>query len=95
MYCSWQDFYSVNNKKFQIEISNCDKNIPTIVTLTPKQSKKAQIRLLISKTIDATKLKFKIGFNLMKVKSNINKLEFDYQEQWNKKNIIWSNEISM
>lgn len=94
MSCSWQIFYSVNSNKLQVEGKDCDKNIPTILTLAPRQSRTVEIRLLISPKIDASKIKFKIGFNLMKVSSTQKELEFDFKEQQKKKNIIWSNIIS-
>lgn len=92
MSCSWQDSYSVDCNKLKVDRQNCDKNIPTILTLAPGRSKTVEIRLLMDPTIDASQIKFKIGFNLMKV-SNTQK-EFDFNEQQKKKNIIWSNIIS-
>ncbi|MGQ7947601.1 hypothetical protein [Flavobacterium sp. WC2509] len=95
MSCSWQIFYSVDSNKLQVdEGMGCDKNIPTILTLAPGQSRTVEIRLLISQTIDASEIKFKIGFNLMKVSSAPKEFDFDFKEQQKKKNIIWSNIIS-
>jgi hypothetical protein len=91
MSCSWQDFYSVDSNKLQVEGNECDKNIPTILTLAPGQSRTVEIKLLISQTIDASEIKFKIGFNLMKVSGTKN--EFDFRELQKKENIIWSNTI--
>ena len=93
MTCSWQDFYSVDNSKLQVEGTSCDKNIPTILTLAPGQSSTVEVKLLISQTMDASTIDFKIGFNIMKVKSSADK--FDFNEQTKKKNVIWSNIISM
>lgn len=95
MSCSWQDFYSVDNSKLVVEDTPCDKNIPTILTLTPGQSKTVEIRLLISQTMDSSKIKFRIGFNLMKLVKNQKVYEFDFKEEKKKKNVIWSNIISM
>ena len=95
MSCSWQDFYSVDNRKLQVEGTPCDKNIPTILTLAPGQSRTVEIRLLISQTMDASEIKFKIGFNLMKVSATKKSHDFDFKEEQKKKNIIWSNVISM
>ncbi|OYX83735.1 MAG: hypothetical protein B7Y83_10485 [Flavobacteriales bacterium 32-34-25] len=94
MSCSWQDFYSVSSNKLQVVGKGCDKNIPTILTLAPGKSRTVKIRLLISKTIDTSEIKFKIGFNLMKVSSTQKELDFNSIEQQKKKNIIWSNIIS-
>jgi hypothetical protein len=95
MSCSWQDFYSVDNKKLQIEIAECDKNIPTILTLEPGQSKTVEIRLLTNPTMNESKIKFKIGLNLMKASKAQNPLDLDFKEESKKKNVIWSNIISM
>ena len=95
MSCSWQDFYSVDNKKLKVEIAECDKNVPTILTLAPKQCKTVEIRLLISQTMDTSGIKFKVGFNLVKVSKTQKQFDFDLKEEQKKKNIIWSNLISM
>ena len=95
MSCSWQDFYSVDNNKLEIEGTPCDKNIPTILTLAPGQSKTVEIRLLISQTMDASEIKFRIGFNLMKLSKTQKVYAFDIKEEQKKKNVIWSNIISM
>jgi hypothetical protein len=94
MSCSWQDFYSVDSKELQVDGQDCDKNIPIILTLAPGESKTVEIRLLMDQTIYASEIKFKIGFNLMKVSSTQKEFDFDFNEQQKKKNIIWSNIIS-
>jgi hypothetical protein len=93
MSCSWQDFYSVDSKELQVDGQDCDKNIPIILTLAPGESKTVEIRLLMDQTIYASEIKFKIGFNLMKVSSTQKEFDFDFNEQQKKKNIIWSNII--
>ena len=93
MSCSWQDFYLVDNHKLKVEVIQCDKNIPIILTLAPGQSKTIIIRLLISQKMKPKTVKFKIGLNIMKVASLSNKL--DLNEQRKKKNIIWSNIITI
>jgi hypothetical protein len=95
MSCSWQDFYFVDNRKLQIEPSLCDKNVPVIFTLAPGQKKADEIRLIISQTMDAPEIMFKIGFNLMKVDKGQTLFDYDYKEEQKKKNLIWSNVISM
>lgn len=95
MSCSWQDFYLVdNNNILQVKREGCDKNIPTILKLAPGKSRTVNIKLLIKSSINTSKIKFKIGFNLMKVSSNQRELDFDLKEREKKKNIIWSNIIS-
>jgi len=95
MSCSWQDFYTVDNKKLQIETALCDKNSPTILTLAPGYSKTVEIRLLRRQSMDASEIKFKIGLNLMKSSNSQNPLDFNFEEEQKKKNIIWSNVISI
>lgn len=95
MSCSWQDFYSINSRKLQIEPSECFKNIPVILTLALGKKEKVNIKLQISQTMDAPKINFKIGFNLIKVKSGQSFFDFDLNEEGKKKQMIWSNEISM
>ena len=95
MLCSWQDFYSVSNNKLQIETAVCAKNIPAILILASGQSKTVEIKLLVSQTMDTSETKFKIGFNLMKASNTQKPLDFNYEEERRKKNVIWSNVISM
>ena len=94
MSCSWQDFYSVDNNILQVKGQGCDKNIPTILTLAPGQSRTVKIKLLIKSSVDTSKIQFKIGFNLMKVSRTQREFDFDFKELEKKKNIIWSNIIS-
>lgn len=95
MSCSWQDFYSIDNNKLQIETAWCEKNVPIILVLAPRQVKTVELRLLITQTMDASEIKFKIGFNLMKASSTQNPFDFNDEEESKKKNVIWSNVISM
>ena len=95
MSCSWQDFYSVDNKQIQIETALCDKNIPTILILAPWQKRTVAIRLLISNSMETSELKFKIGLNLIKASKTQNPFDFDFKKEQQKKNLIWSNRISM
>lgn len=95
MSCSWQNFYSVDNSNLEIEVTPCDKNVPTILTLAPSQSKTIEMRLLIRQKIDTSEIKFRIGFNLMKLSKTQKIYDFDFKEEQKKKNVIWSNVISM
>jgi hypothetical protein len=65
------------------------------LTLAPGQSKTVELILLVNPTMDSSNNKFKIGFNLMKASANQNALSYDYKEGQEKKNVIWSNTISM
>lgn len=95
MSCSWQDFYSTNNTNLKIETAICDKNIPTILTLAPGQTREVEIKLLISPTIEAPEIKFKIGFILMIATNNKKPSDFDYKEEQKNKKVIWSNTVLM
>ncbi|MNG09035.1 hypothetical protein D3C84_924330 [compost metagenome] len=65
----------------QVDRNECYKNIPKILTLAPGQSRTVEIRVLISQTLDASEMKFKIGFNLMKVSGTKKEFDFDFKEQ--------------
>ena len=94
MSCSWQLFYLVDNKNLKIELVGCDKNIPIILTLNPGQIRTIEIKLLINQKIDkGTEIKFRIGFNLLRKLDN--QKMFDFKDVLNKKNVIWSNMITM
>ncbi|MES2850382.1 MAG: hypothetical protein V4685_15090 [Bacteroidota bacterium] len=93
MSCSWQDYYSVDNQKLEVRGSDCDKNIPKILTLNPGQKKSVDIQLVISQPMDGPEIKFRIGFNLIIAPKNKN--SFDFEDGLEKKNVIWSNPISM
>jgi len=95
MSCSWQDFYMSDNDNVQIEGARCDKNIPIIITLAPGQARTVEVRLLIRQTIYAYIISFKIAFNLVKVSNNQKSVDFYIKEKQKKKNVIWSNIISM
>jgi hypothetical protein len=92
MSCSWQDFYSVDNRKLQVETSICSKNMPVVLQLAPHQSKTTSLRLIIPQTLDATVIRFKIGFNLIKPQAND---AFVSNLRKKKENVLWSNTVAM
>ncbi|MBI5373017.1 MAG: hypothetical protein HZA79_13425 [Sphingobacteriales bacterium] len=65
MSCSWQDYYSVNNSKLKITPSECDKNIPTVLTLAPQQVRQVILEVEIPKNQNLADLVFRIGFHLL------------------------------
>lgn len=95
MSCSWQEFYSIDNDRLQIVRNDCLKNAPIILILAPKQSTTVKIRLVKTKSTDVSLIKFRIGFNLMQANNSNKKFDYNEEEQRKKKNVIWSNEISM
>ena len=92
MSCSWQDYYTVDNNKLKIEYPLCDKNIPIILKLAPSESKSVELKLLISQTMDASSIDFKVGFHLVYDQVFID--NFDFEQKFNN-SILWSNTISM
>jgi hypothetical protein len=97
MSCSWEKLYSVDNTRLCIASRNCDKNIPKMLKLAPGQSRKQTILLRNEKTKDKTEIKFKIGFYLLKTEKSedvFHTMDYFYKDRL-KKNVIWSNTISM
>jgi hypothetical protein len=93
MSCSWQDFYSVDNKNLTIETSLCNKNIPVILSLPPNTCRRERLRLFTNEPKRNSNIRFKIGMNIMQASSS--PFEFDPKEELKKKNVIWSNTIKM
>jgi hypothetical protein len=90
--CSWQDYYSVNETNLQVETALCDKYIPIVLTLAPGQSRQVELRLLSKRRTTVSQMKFKVGFHLLldRVYTDDNEVSEEFR-----KNVIWSNEISM
>lgn len=93
--CSWQELYTTDNKKLQLQTFDCNKNIPLILTLAPEKSTTVSISFFVNPAIKTSERKFKIGFNLMKATDTQKPSDFDFKEAGKKKNLIWSNRISM
>jgi|AntAceMinimDraft_17_1070374.scaffolds.fasta_scaffold01568_6 hypothetical protein len=91
MSCSWQEFYYVDNDKMSVEQVICTKNGQIMLTLLPHKSVDKEIKLVIKQKTGTSKLKFKIGLSLLKVKKT---LPHKFDEQEKIKNIIWSNTIT-
>ena len=67
MSCSWTEFYVVTIKGLEIDGFSCDKNIPTILSLLPGESRSEILRLFKGKDFNNTSSKFlKVGLNLNK-----------------------------
>jgi hypothetical protein len=90
--CSWQDYYSVNEPYLQVETAQCDKYIPIVLTLAPGQSRQVELRLLSKRKTTVSQMKFKVGFHLLL--DRVYKDDYEVSEEF-RKNVIWSNEISM
>ncbi len=90
MLCSWWDFYYVDNDRIEVYKGVCKKNFEIMLTLLPHKSVDREIKLVIGQTTGTSKLKFRIGINLLKVKNE--KID-EWKELRNTKNIIWSNVI--
>jgi len=88
--CSWQDYYFVNVPNLQVETTQCDKYIPIVLTLGPGQSRQVELRLLSKRKV--SQMKFKVGFHLLF--DRVYTDNYELSEEF-RKNVIWSNEISM
>ncbi|MGL4629768.1 MAG: hypothetical protein ACRCVT_01080 [Leadbetterella sp.] len=95
MSCSWEDFYIVDNKNMGLEHLGCDKNAPIVLTLPPSQNRKTELPIIINPKIDFSDRKCRIGFYLIKKLPNQNIYKFNFQEEKEKENIIWSNWIDI
>lgn len=89
--CSWQDYYSVNHSKLQVQESPCDKYVPIILTLAPNESREVELRLVLKGNGPIPKIKFKVGFHVLEDRIYTDNYELS---QAFEKNMIWSNEIS-
>ena len=90
--CSWQDYYFVNVPNLQVETAQCDKYIPIVLTLAPGQSRQVELRLLSKRKPTVAQMKFKVGFHLLF--DRVYTDNYELSEEF-RKNVIWSNEISM
>ena len=88
MSCSNQDFYFLNNNELFMNF-DCNKNIPIIIKLLPKESNEVILKLRKSRKIYYSDVK--IGFFLYRVNKN---KEFDFKQINSKSNLIMSNSIS-
>jgi len=88
--CSWQDYYSVNNNKLQVQESQCDKYIPIILTLAPNESRQVELKLLLRGAGPAP-TKFKVGLHVVRDRVYLDNSELSQEFE---KNVIWSDELS-
>ena len=89
MSCSWQDYYLINDSKFQIVVSECDKNIPIIIRIAPHQSRKVNLELRSTFGVNNID-NLKIGYNFIYAKSKEDLFSINENIQAQKA-IIWSN----
>jgi hypothetical protein len=94
MSCSWQDFYSVSDNRLQVEIAECDKNIPRIISLPPKSSMTVKLRLLANNVGNA-EIIFNVRLNIIKADKPMYRPEFDRNGKLKPEYIIGSNTIAM
>ena len=94
MSCSWQEFYYVDNDKMSVDQVTCSGNDMIILTLAPHKSVGNEVKLVVGQITDTSKIKFKIGINLLKATKNENNVWNEYKGQQETKNIIWSNTIT-
>ena len=96
MSCSWQEFYFVDNDMLHVAYRSCLYDSPIALVLAPHKSVETKVKLWIGQLLDGTKIRFKLGFNLIKVKSKDYKsLKKESWELRETKNILWSNSVEI
>lgn len=88
MSCSYYDFYFLYGQELFFDETDCDKNIPIIITLLPNESK--EVRLKLRKSPKIVYGNIKIGFFLYKVNKD---KDFDSDQINLKSNLLTSNQI--
>lgn len=96
MWCSWEDFYKVDNiKAAHIDQKACEKNFPIKVIVLPGES--TQVMVPVIKGMQ--KGKFRIGLLLLRCFDKGPYFDFqhidDYRKRNESSNTIWSNEIEL
>ncbi|MCW4469131.1 hypothetical protein OGH69_09160 [Flavobacterium sp. MFBS3-15] len=90
MSCSWQDFYVIDNELLKIEQVPCESNIYVPEKVAPGKSTTVILRL--EKPVLTGRIKFRTGLNIVPYSA---KEKFNREMFRSKKNIIWSNEVTM
>lgn len=89
MSCSYWDSYYLYDYELFFDDVGCDKNMPIVITLPPKESKVVGLKLRKSPKIDYSNIK--IEFFLYKVHKDI---DFESDQINLKTNLLVSNSIS-
>jgi len=96
MTCSWEVFFSINNKKLNFSGWVCDSNFPIDKLVSPHKSVTYNIPVLTDGPIRDNK--FRIGINLFIINRQSRNFilysamrSFDFKT----KNLIWSNEVQL
>jgi hypothetical protein len=95
MTCSWDDFFSFDNKKLLILGWPCDSNFPISKTLLPHKSIVYNIPIILTGNyLRREKFRISMGLFIVNKKSMnfINDLPISDRKT---KNLIWSNEVSI
>jgi hypothetical protein len=91
MTCSWQQFYNIDNKTFNIHNDPCDKNVQTVIAVPPKGQRSVVLDILTQNKLTTNPIGVKIGFDLVKAKNLADHRDFD---KFNRKTtIIWSDKL--
>jgi hypothetical protein len=88
MSCSYQDFYFLYGQELFFDETDCDKNMPIIITILPKESKEVLLKLRKSPKIVYENIK--IGFFLYRLDKD---KDFDFDQINLKSNLLTSNQI--
>jgi hypothetical protein len=97
MTCSWNDYYHVDNKMFNVYYSVCEFNTPCYVTVPP-HGIQSEILEIIYDEKNLKDRRFKVGVNINKdplKHKPVTMFEFSSGFQLRNNNIVWSNEIEL
>jgi|GEM_PF-4078234 len=91
MSCSWEEFYHTDNKNFTVPMPPCEKNVPAEVIVPAHSTHTDLVPFVCNKRYLKTLGRFRIGLNI-NTDPYYNMLD-GYDEESDKFNIVWSNEI--
>jgi hypothetical protein len=95
MSCSWEDFFSINDKKLTFWGWPCDSNFPKDKVLLPHKSATYNIPVILTNSYVKGD-KFRIGMNLFIVDKRNERYIFDFSPNFDRTiNLIWSNEVEV
>jgi len=95
MSCSWEDFFSINNKKLTFWGWPCDSNFPKDKVLLPHKSVIYNIPVILTNSYVKGD-KFRIGMKLFIIDKRNERYIFDFSPNFDRTiNLIWSNEVEV
>lgn len=91
MTCSWQDFYSVDNKQLKVEEVSCDKNMIDRIILAPAESNTVLIKLYLLTEPKKQEITFRIGHTMILL--NEWKPSHQVYKEMHDNVIVWSKSV--